>query len=76
MEPESKQQELPEEEAAVETIWALEAWYGDRHLAIVRRRHNNERTRANGGYRKNFASARRRTTRSTFPLSRKVHGRR
>jgi soluble cytochrome b562 len=42
-------QEVPEEEAAVETLGTLEDRYGDRHLAAGRRRPAKKRIQGNGG---------------------------
>jgi hypothetical protein len=38
------QPEESNEETAVETMGALEGQYGDRHLAVGRRRHSKKRT--------------------------------
>jgi hypothetical protein len=45
----AKQQEVPNEDAAVETIRALNDWSGDRHLAV--RRHGQLKKWTHGGCR-------------------------
>jgi hypothetical protein len=56
----SENQEVPNEDAAVETTGALEDRYGDRNLAVGRRRQPKKPTRGDGGSRKKLATARRR----------------
>jgi hypothetical protein len=51
-------QEAPKEEAAVETIGALEDWYGDRYLVVGGRRQPKKRTQGDGGSRKKLAVTR------------------
>jgi hypothetical protein len=58
----AEHQEAPKQEAAVETIEALQDRCGDRHLAVGRRRQPNKRTQGDGGSRKKLAAACRRTT--------------
>jgi hypothetical protein len=41
--------EVPNEEAEVETVAALEDLYGGRHLAVWRRRQPKKRTQGDGG---------------------------
>jgi hypothetical protein len=48
----AEHQEVPKEEAAVETIGALEDRYGDRHLAIGCLRQPKKWTQGDGGYQK------------------------
>jgi hypothetical protein len=42
-------EEVPKEEIAVNTFGTLKKWYGDRHLAVRRRRKSKKRTQGNGG---------------------------
>jgi hypothetical protein len=76
IESESVHHEVPEEEAAVETIRVLEYRYGDRHIAVGRRRQSKKWTQGDGGSRKKLAAARRRMTRHTVPARRKGRGHR
>jgi hypothetical protein len=62
------------EEATVETIGALEGRYGDRHVAVGRRRKPEKWTQGGGGSRKKLAAASRRMTRHAVPAPRKGHG--
>jgi hypothetical protein len=62
-ESESTHQEVPKEEAAVETFGALKERYGDRHLAVERRRKPKKQTQGNGWSRKKLAAACRGMTR-------------
>jgi hypothetical protein len=62
--------------AAVETIGALKEQYGDRHLAVGRRRQPKKGTQGGGGSQQKLVAARGRLTRSAFPALRKGHGRR
>jgi hypothetical protein len=66
-----EQQEVPKNEAAVETIEALEDRYGDGHLAVGRRRQPKKWTQGDGGSRQKFAAARGRVTRRAVPAPRK-----
>jgi hypothetical protein len=61
--------EVPNEEAAVETIGALK----DRHLTVERRRQPKKWTQIDGGSRKKLAATRRRMTRRAILASRKGH---
>jgi predicted RNA-binding protein with PUA domain len=61
----AEHQEVPKEKAAVKTIGVLEHRFGDRHLAVGRRRQAKKRTQGDGGSRKKLAAARRRMTRRT-----------
>jgi hypothetical protein len=70
----AEQQEVLKEDAAVETIRALEDRYGDRHLAVRHRRKPKKRTQGNGGSRKKLAAARRRMTHRAVPAWRKGCG--
>jgi hypothetical protein len=63
--------EVPNEEAEVETVGALEDQYEDRHLAAGHRRQLKKWTQGDGGSRKKLAVARRRTTRRAIPERRK-----
>jgi hypothetical protein len=54
IETESEQQEVPEEEDAVETIRALEDRYRERHLIVGRRRQPWKRTQSDGGSRQSL----------------------
>jgi hypothetical protein len=45
-------QKVPNEEAMVETIGALEEQYGDRHLAVGRCQQPKKRTQGNSGFQK------------------------
>jgi hypothetical protein len=65
------QPEVPNEEAAVVTIGAMKDRYGDRHLAIGRRRELQKRTQGDGGPRKKLVAACRRMTRRVIPAPRK-----
>jgi hypothetical protein len=67
IESESEHQEVPREEAAVETIGTLEDRYAFRHLDVGCRRQPKKRTRGYGGSRKKLATARRRMTRRAVP---------
>jgi hypothetical protein len=49
-------QEVPKQVAAVETIGALKAQYGDRHLAIECRQQPKKWTQGDGGCGKNLAT--------------------
>jgi hypothetical protein len=58
-ESEAEHEEVPKEEAAVETFRALRKRHGDRHLAVRRRAQQKKRTQDNCGSRKKLAAARR-----------------
>jgi hypothetical protein len=66
-----KHQEVPNEKDTVETVRALEDWYGDWHLAIGCRRQAKKRTKGDGGSRKKLAATRRRMTHRVVPARRK-----
>jgi hypothetical protein len=68
-------QEVYKEEAAVETIGALEDRYGDRHLDVGQRRQPKKRIRDDSEFRQKIASARGLLTNRVIPESRKGHGR-
>jgi hypothetical protein len=68
-------QEVPDEEAAVETIGALEDLYGDRNLPIGSHRQLKKRTHGDGGSRQKLAAAKGRLTRRAVPAPRKGHSR-
>jgi hypothetical protein len=70
MESESEHQEVPNEEAAVETVGTLE----DRHLAVGRHRKPKKRNQGDSGSRKKLAAAYRRMTRCAVPAQCKGHG--
>jgi hypothetical protein len=70
----AEHQEVPKEEAAVEMIGGLKERYGDRHLAVGRRRQLKSRTQDSDGSRKKLVAARRRTTRPAGAVPRKGHG--
>jgi hypothetical protein len=59
----------------VETVGALDDNFGDRRLAVGRRRQRKKRTQGDGGSRKKLAIGSRRMTHSAIPASRKEHGR-
>jgi hypothetical protein len=65
IESESEQQEVPKEEATVETIGALEDPYGNRHLAIGSHRQLKEQTQGDRGSRKKLTTSIRQMTRTT-----------
>jgi hypothetical protein len=71
IESESEHEEVPKEEAAVESTGALEDRYGDRNLAAGRHRQPKKRTQGGGGLRKKLATVRRRMTRRAVPARRK-----
>jgi hypothetical protein len=54
----AEHQEVPEEEVEVKTIGALEDRYGNRHLAVGRRRMPKKRTQGDGVSRQKLAAAR------------------
>jgi hypothetical protein len=64
-------QEVPNEEAAVETVGALEDGYRDQHLAVGRRRQPKKRTQGDGGSRQKLAAARGGLTCRAVPAPRK-----
>jgi hypothetical protein len=66
---------VPKEEAAVESFGALKERYGDRHPAVGRRRQPKKRTQDDGGSRQKLAAARGRLTRRAVRAPRKGHGR-
>jgi hypothetical protein len=63
-------QEVPNEEAAVQTIGALEDRYRDRHLAVGHRRQQKKRTQVDDGCRQKLAAARGRMTHCAIPAPR------
>jgi hypothetical protein len=63
----AENQEVPNYEATVETIGALEDQYVDRNLAVGRRRQPKKRTQGDGGSRKKLTAAHRRITRRAVP---------
>jgi hypothetical protein len=71
----AEHQEIPKEEAAVESIGALEDRYGDRHLAVGHRRQPKKRTQGDSGSRQKLVAARGWLTRRAIPAPRKGHGR-
>jgi hypothetical protein len=70
----AEQREVPQKEAPVEMIGALEDRYGDRHLAVGRRRQPKKWTQGDGGSQK-MAAAHRRMTHHTVRASRKGNAR-
>jgi hypothetical protein len=62
-----EQQEVPDEEAAVETIGALKDQYGDRRLAVWRHGQLKGRTQSDGGPWNNSATAQRWVTCCAVP---------
>jgi hypothetical protein len=60
--------------SAVETVRALKDRYGDRHLAVGRRRQPKKRTQDGGGSRKKTTAARRRMIRRAVPARNKGRG--
>jgi hypothetical protein len=50
-------EEVPKEKASVGTVRALKKRYGDRHLAIGRRRQLKKRAQGDGGTRKKMATS-------------------
>jgi hypothetical protein len=70
----AKHKEVPKEEAALEIIGALKDRYGDRHLAVGRRRQPKKRTQGDGGSRKKLATACRQMTRLAGRARHKGHG--
>jgi hypothetical protein len=67
-------QEVPQEEATVETTGALEDPYGDRHLAKGHCQQLKKWTQGDGGSRKKLATARRQMTHFAIPPLYKGHG--
>jgi hypothetical protein len=57
IESKADHEEVPKEEAAMETFGALKERYGDRHLAIGCRRKPKKWTQGSGGSRKKLAPA-------------------
>jgi hypothetical protein len=66
-------QEVPKEEAAVETIRAVEDWCGEWHLALGHRWQLEKRTQGDGGSRKKLAATRRWMTHCAVTARRKAH---
>jgi hypothetical protein len=60
-------QEIPNEEAEVETVGALEDRNWDRHLAVRRHGRQEKRTEGDGGFRQSLAADRGRLTRCAVP---------
>jgi hypothetical protein len=71
---EAVHEDVPKEEAAVQTVGALKKRHGDRNLAVQCRRKPKKRTQSNGGSRKKFAAACRGMNRSVISARRKGHG--
>jgi hypothetical protein len=63
IETESEHQEVPKEEAALDTIGVMKERYRDRHLAVRRSGQPKKLTQGNGGSRKKLAAACRGMTR-------------
>jgi hypothetical protein len=74
IESESEHQEVPKEEATVETIGALEDQYGDRHLAVGCCRQLKKRTQGGGGSRQKLAAAQGQLTCCAIPAPHKGYG--
>jgi hypothetical protein len=74
-ESEAVHEEVPEEEAAVETSGARKKRHRGRHLAVRCRGQPKEWTQGNGGTRKKLAVAQRGMTRRAGAARRKGHGR-
>jgi multidrug resistance efflux pump len=53
----TEHEEVPKEEAVLETFGALKEWYGDWHLAVRRRSQLKKQTQGNGGSWKKLAVA-------------------
>jgi hypothetical protein len=70
-ESETEHQEVPNEEAAVETVGTLE----DRHLAAERHRQPKKQTQSNSRSQKKLATTCRQMSRCAIPAQRKRHGR-
>jgi hypothetical protein len=68
-------EEVPKEEAAVKTVRTLKERYGDRYLAVGRRREPKKRTQGDGGCRKKLVAAHRPMTRRAIPSRLKGHKR-
>jgi hypothetical protein len=66
-------EEVPKEEATVETFGALKEQYRDRHLAVGRCQQQNKLTQGNGGSWKKLAAACRWLTHHAIPARRKGH---
>jgi exopolyphosphatase/pppGpp-phosphohydrolase len=66
-------EEVPKEEATVETFRALKEWYEDRHLAIRCRCQTNKQTQGSGGSWKKLAATCRGMTRHALPAQHKGH---
>jgi hypothetical protein len=67
----AEHQEVPKEEAAVDTIGAPEDQHGDRRLAVRRLGQPKKQTHGDGGSRKKLAAARRRMTHHAVSARRK-----
>jgi hypothetical protein len=67
----AENQEIPTEEAEVETVGTLKDRYRDQHLAIGRRRQLKKRTQGDGGSLQKLAAARGRLTRRAIPAPHK-----
>jgi hypothetical protein len=70
----AENQEVPNEEVAVETIRALEDQYGDQHLALGHCQQLKKRTQGNGGFQQKLAAAQGQLTHHAIPASHKEHG--
>jgi hypothetical protein len=72
-ESEAVHDEVPKEEAAVETFGALKEQYRDQHLVVRSRGHPNKQTQGNGGSQKKLATASRGMTCRAIPTLHKGH---
>jgi hypothetical protein len=70
----AEQQEVPKEEAALKTVKTLMKRYGDRHLAVGRRRQLQKQNQGHGVLRKKMAAARGGMTRHAGVARSKGHG--
>jgi hypothetical protein len=67
-------QEVPKEEALVETFGALKDWYVDQYLAVECCRQPKKRTQGNGGSQKKLATTHRQMTHRAIPVHCRGHG--
>jgi hypothetical protein len=70
----AEQQDVPKEEAAVETIRAVVDWYENRHLAIGHIQRWKKRTQGDDGPWQNLAAAEGWLTRRAISAPHKWHG--
>jgi hypothetical protein len=70
----TEHQDVPEEEATVETTGTLEDQYGGWHLAVGSCQHPKKWTQGNGGSRKKLATAHQWMARCAIPAPRKGYG--